>query len=233
VKKDRYLIVDDDEVIRESLAAYFEKYGIECDLAANAEEARHFLSNGQYDLLTVDVVMPGESGIELTKWIKAEFAHMPVILLTALDDAIDTVAGLEVGADDYVSKPFDFRVLLARAKAVLRRYEAEKPADTSSVKGVFDVKGRLLIIGEVEHRLNASEFAFVQALVAANGEPVSREVLFSQIFERDWNPEDRAVDNMVARLRHKIESTPETPKYVVTVRHKGYMIPPGVVEPVP
>ena len=230
MKKDRYLIVDDDEVIRDSLVIYFEKYGIDCVSAANAAEARELLSSERYDLATVDVVMPGESGIELTKWIKAEFLHMPVILLTALDDAIDTVAGLEVGADDYVSKPFDFRVLLARAKAVLRRYERSMTTEAVVEKPVFQVKSRLLQIDGTDYPLNASEFIFVEALLAAGGEPVSREILFGRIFERDWNPEDRAIDNMVARLRQKIEPAPETPKYIITVRHKGYMMPLGAFE---
>jgi len=230
VKTDKYLIVDDDEVIRDSLVAYFEKYGIDCDSAANAAEARELLSSQRYDLATVDVVMPGESGIELTKWIKSEFSHIPVILLTALDDAIDTVAGLEVGADDYVSKPFDFRVLLARAKAVLRRYEGDAGLESVVEKPVLQIKNRLLQIGDADYRLNASEFVFVETLLAADGEPVSRQVLFGQVFERDWNPEDRAIDNMVARLRQKIESAPETPTYIITVRHKGYMMPQGIFE---
>lgn len=230
MKQDKYLIVDDDEIIRDSLTAYFEKYGIECDSVGSAAQARELMATNSYDLLTIDVVMPGESGIELTRWVKSEFNHIPVILLTALDDATDTVAGLEVGADDYVSKPFDFRVLLARVKAVLRRYDGEKGGEQVAIKSALYTKDRLLNIAGTEYRLNASEFVFVRALIAADGEPVTRESLFSQIFERDWNPQDRAVDNMVARLRQKIEPAPETPKYVITVRHKGYMIPQGIFD---
>lgn len=227
MQQEKFLVVDDDEVMRASLSAYFEKYGVECDVAASAFEARQLLEAGHYDLVTVDVVMPGESGIELTRWIKAEKKHLPVILLTALDEAADTVVGLEVGADDYVSKPFDFRVLLARAKAVLRRYERPLIEEIAA-KPVFSVKGRVIEFQGQEHRLSASEFVFIEALIEANGEPVSRELLFQKIFERSWGPEDRAIDNMVARLRHKIEQGSEAPRLIITVRHKGYMIPEGV-----
>lgn len=226
----RYFVVDDDPIIREMLSQGFGKYGIECDFAENAAQARKQLSTTDYDLIIVDVVMPGESGIELTKWIKAE-KDFPVILLSGLDDPVDMVAGLEIGADDYVAKPFDFRVLLARAKAVQRRYSGSKgEVRAAEIKSTFSISHRVLNTGDSEYQLSSTEFSFIELLVNAGGDPVSREALSQTLFQRAWNLDDRAVDNLVSKLRQKIEPIPSTPRYIVTVRHKGYMIPGGVFD---
>jgi len=141
------------------------------------------------------------------------------------------LAWLEIGADDYVSKPFDFRVLLARAKAVQRRYSAAKgEARIEEKQSAFSICHRVLSNGGFEYRLSATEFGFIQLLVNANAEAVSREILSKTLFGREWNLDDRAVGNLVSKLRKKVELIPGTPRYIVTVRHKGYMIPDGVFD---
>ncbi|MEH6358222.1 MAG: response regulator transcription factor [Pseudomonadales bacterium] len=226
----KYFVVDDDLIIHEMLSQGFGKYGIECDFAKSAEEARERLKDAVYDLVIVDVVMPGENGIELTKWIKAE-KNLPVIMLSGLDDPVDMVAGLEIGADDYVSKPFDFRVLLARAKAVQRRYsEIKDAARIEEKQSAFSISHRVLSNGDSEYQLSVTEFGFIQLLVDAGAEAVSREALSKTLFGREWRLDDRAIDNLVSKLRQKVEPIPGTPRYIVTVRHKGYMIPEGVFD---
>ena len=167
------LVVDDELLIREQLSALFEKYGFNCRQAGNSKEAKEILQQKKIDLATVDVVMPGESGIELTKWIKLT-TSTPVIMVTSLDDNIDTVVGLEVGADDYIAKPFDPRVLLARVNAVLRRFSFEAPEEGSTVAIVLDLNERCLKSSRGKISLNAREVDFLKLLAVANVQSVSR-----------------------------------------------------------
>ena len=222
------LVVDDELLIREQLSALFEKYGFNCRQAGNSKEAKEILQQKKIDLATVDVVMPGESGIELTKWIKLT-TSTPVIMVTSLDDNIDTVVGLEVGADDYIAKPFDPRVLLARVNAVLRRFSFEAPEEGSTVAIVLDLNERCLKSSRGKISLNAREVDFLKLLAEANGQSVSRESLSNALFNKAWNPMDRSIDNFVARLRQKIEVNPSIPQYIATVRQIGYMIPEGLI----
>ena len=226
----KFLIVDDDEMILNRLSLFFEKHGIESAIASSASEAKDLITDNEYDLITVDVILPGESGIELTKWIKST-KNLPVVLLTSLDESIDIVLGLEIGADDYISKPFDPRVLLARINAVLRRYQ-ETGNQESQKKNIFDASKRLLKLEGIEYSLSSTEFDFVNILLSEKGRAVSREALYRKMFDKDWHPEDRAIDNIVTRLRKRIEESPQAPKYVVTVRNKGYLIPEGAINTV-
>ncbi|TQV86063.1 response regulator transcription factor [Exilibacterium tricleocarpae] len=226
----KYLIVDDDEMILNRLSLFFEKHGIESSIASNAAEAKDLIEKNSFDLVTVDIILPGESGIELTKWIKST-KGLPVVLLTSLDDSIDVVCGLEIGADDYISKPFDPRVLLARTNAVLRRYQEIGGQDMQQ-KNIFDTNKRLLKLEGIEYSLSSTEFDFVNILLSEKGKAVSREALYRKMFDKDWHPEDRAIDNIVTRLRKRIEESPQAPKYVVTVRNKGYLIPEGAINTV-
>lgn len=225
------LVVDDEQLIRHQLSILFEKYGFSCFQASSAREAKRILQRERIDLATIDVLMPGENGIEFTKWIKSTI-DIPVIMLTSLDDSIDTIVGLEVGADDYIAKPFDPRILLARVNAVIRRYNATRSADDSSAGRILlNSDQRYLKSGSKKIFLNTREFDFIRLLVDAKSTSVSREVISRAIFQKVWNPADRAIDNFVARLRQKIEVNPNTPQYIVTVRQVGYMIPEGKIEP--
>ncbi|MES9963820.1 MAG: response regulator transcription factor [Candidatus Sedimenticola sp. 20ELBAFRAG] len=225
---DKYLVVDDDEMIRNRLVHYLEKYGIECTQASDAKEAREILGENDFDLITLDILMPGESGLELIKWIKTE-KRIPVILLSSLDQTVDTIIGLELGADDYIGKPFDPRELLARTKAVLRRYR-DGDAEESGDKSQFNERERLLHIDGVDHMLSPIEGAFMRLMLTEEGAAVSRDTFCEVIFQKRWHPDDRSVDNIIARLRQKIEEHPQTPKYIVTVRNKGYMVPGGLIK---
>ncbi|KJS04365.1 MAG: hypothetical protein VR73_14560 [Gammaproteobacteria bacterium BRH_c0] len=229
MKPKKILVVDDELLMRQQLSALFEKYGFACRHAGNAREARALLQQDRFDLATIDVIMPGESGIELTKWIKGTY-NTPVIMLTSLDDNIDAVVGLEIGADDYIAKPFDPRLLLARVNAVLRRWGDRPQEDSRTGLLLLDTKERCLKSGRDRIFLSSREYAFIKLLVDAGNRSVSRETLSLEVFDKEWNPVDRAIDNFVARLRQKLEDKPSNPKYIVTVRHIGYMIPEGMIQ---
>jgi len=223
------LVVDDEKLIRQQLNTLFEKYGFSCYQAGSAREARQILQQEKIDLATVDVIMPGENGIELTKWIRTTI-NIPVIMLTSLDDNIDTVVGLEIGADDYIAKPFDPRVLLARVNAVIRRYTPQDGDEITANTLFLNTNERCLRNGNNKIFLNEREYQFIKLLIEANSKSVSRDMLSKELFHKEWNPIDRAIDNFVARLRQKIEVNPNTPQYIVTVRQIGYMIPDGRIQ---
>ncbi|MET0083326.1 MAG: response regulator transcription factor [Sedimenticola sp.] len=224
---DKYLIIDDDEMIRNRLVHFLEKYSIECTQASDAIEARKILESNNFDLITLDILMPGESGLELIKWIKAE-KSTPVILLSSLDQTVDTIIGLELGADDYIGKPFDPRELLARTKAVLRRYRGVESEE--SELNTFRSSERVLQLSGINHSLSPIECDFMKIMLSEEGNAVSRDTFCEQVFGKKWHPDDRAVDNIIARLRQKIERTPQTPKFIITVRNVGYMIPSGTIK---
>lgn len=233
----RFITVDGDSKNIENLTVFFKKYGIENDSASSVDEAKKKIEGKNYDIAILEVILPDGGGIELTKWIK-EKKGIPVILLTTLNEAIDTAIGLEIGADDYIHKPFDFRVLLARINALLRIYEISniekdkeqtEQTEQSEKINMFNIKRRALVIDGVDIALNSTEFSFMRVLIENQGKSVTRERLFEVMFEKPWNPEDRAVDNIVNRIRKKIEKQPDNPKYIITVRHKGYLIPEGVI----
>lgn len=223
------LVVDDETLMRQQLNTLFEKYGFLCLQAGSAKDAREIMLQNKIDLATIDIIMPGESGIELTKWIKSTF-HIPVIMLTSLDDTIDTVVGLEIGADDYISKPFDPRILLARVNAVIRRYTSSGISNIHINKLFLNTHDRYLRSGSKKIYLSSREYDFIKLLIQKNNKSVSRDILSRELFNKEWNPTDRAIDNFVARLRQKIEVNPNTPQYIVTVRQIGYMVPDGMIQ---
>jgi len=220
------LIVDDDEELLEELSLFLNNRGVNSISAKNAEEAKSILLRANISLLVCDVVMPGESGLELTQWaIKNQ--NIPVILLTSLDDIIDRVTGLEIGADDYVSKPFNPRELLARINAVLRRFvRAESMVDGSEFSEGFTLnKADLLISPSGErYKLRNSEAKLLRVLINNQGTPVSRQQLYGDVLQRSWNPEDRSIDNIVVRLRCKLQLEQSSPSLIQTVRQKGYLL---------
>ena len=241
MNEEKFLIVDDEEGIRRELAAYFNRYGVQTFEAGSTEEAKAVLLRERISLATVDVVMPGESGLELTRWIASE-TDVPVILLTSLDDVVDRVAGLEVGADDYLSKPFEPRELLARARAVLRRREkvisainaatnndnqeiSEHTRERVKLGGwIFNKSLRLLSHPERNDiQLGYREFLLISVLQQCAGTVVGKEELINRVYEREWNPEDRNLDNLVARLRKKVEYDSSCPQNILTMRSKGFM----------
>ena len=222
------LVVDDDADIRDSLGDYLGQNGHDVALAANAEEARACLRDGQIDLAIVDVMMPGEDGLSLCRHI-CEHVGVPVILLTALAEDMDRIIGLEIGADDYLTKPFNPRELLARIKAVLRRSAGAKHTDDATSELLcfgdfhFDLLQQKLTraTGEIVE-LSSAEARLLTLLAEAPGRVFSRETLLAQTSNRALGVFDRSIDNQIARLRKKIETDPKKPELIKTVRGGGY-----------
>jgi two-component system phosphate regulon response regulator OmpR len=222
------LLVDDDPRLRQLAARYLSEQGFRVTRAASAAEAREHLRVLDFDLMVLDVMMPGESGLELTMGLRAERApDMPILLLTARDTPEDIVAGFEAGADDYLGKPFDPRVLVARIRAMLRRVPpAAAPAVPVQLgPAVFDPARGELLVGDAPVRLTGAELALLTALAARPHEILSREALAAALELNDVN--ERAIDVQVTRLRRKIESDPREPRFLHTVRGKGYTLKPG------
>jgi two-component system OmpR family response regulator len=224
------LIVDDQRDIREPLGRYMEKQDLRVTLAANAAEARAILKRSAIDLVILDIMMPGEDGLSLCRHLR-ESANMPVILLTAKADDADRIVGLEIGADDYVIKPFNPRELLARVKAVLRRAtslpQSRQPDAGERLtfdRWTFDV-GRREIMAEdgVAVPLSTAEFRLLQALVQRAQMVLTRDQLLDITAGRDAGPFDRAIDNQISRLRKKIELDPKNPAIIKTVWGGGYV----------
>ena len=221
------LVVDDDDRIRELLKEYLARRGFRVSAASDAEGARRLLGGLRFDLLIVDVTMPGEDGFSLTRWLRAragESGTTPVLILTARGEPGDRIMGLRLGADDYLPKPFDPEELVLRVEAILRRVDAT-PAETRHVKMgrcVFDAaRGELTASGS-RIRLTESEATLLRTLAMAAHAAVDRHELAGV----NSDAGGRAVDIQVTRLRRKIEVDPANPRYLRTVRGRGYMLTP-------
>lgn len=214
------LVVDDDRRLRELLRKYLADHGYLVSTAADAGEARQHLAALAPDLIVLDVMMPGESGIELLRSLR-QGDSVPILLLTAMAETPDRIAGLEAGADDYLVKPFEPRELLLRIGGILRRTPRDKgpPRECRFGPFTFDLqRGELRRLGQIVH-LTSAEAALLVALAANPGEAVSREELAGRT-EEGGTP--RAVDVQVTRLRKKIEEDPRQPRYLQTMRGRGY-----------
>jgi two-component system phosphate regulon response regulator OmpR len=222
------LFVDDDARLRALAARYLTEQGFRITQAGSAAEARGQLRFLDFDLMVLDVMMPGENGLELTGGLRAERApSMPILLLTARDTPEDIIAGFEAGADDYLGKPFDPRVLAARIRAMLRRAAPPSTHATPLQLGaaMFDPARGELIGSNTRVRLSGAELALLMALAARPHEILSREALAGALGLDDVN--ERAIDVQVTRLRRKIEPDPREPRFLHTVRGKGYTLRPG------
>jgi two-component system phosphate regulon response regulator OmpR len=228
------LIVDDDARIRTLLQKFLIRNGFLVSVARDADQARRLLGGLDFDLIVLDVMMPGEDGLSLTADLRRRIAT-PILLLTAKSETDDRISGLEAGADDYLPKPFEPKELLLRIGAILRRMPAEPPAPASPkmlhlgpVR--YDVDRGEMWRGDVPVRLTATEAALMRIFSARPGEPLSRAQLVAQL-GRDGGPDgpgahERAVDVQITRLRRKIETDPRQPRYLQTVRGAGYMLAP-------
>lgn len=219
------LVVDDDNRLRELLRKYLADKGFRVTAAADAKQARERLAGLSFDLIVCDIMMPGESGLELTQSLRRE-SNVPILLLTAMSEAQHRIAGLEQGADDYLAKPFEPRELVLRIQNVLRRNrDAQAPAGPRRLlrfgPHAFDLDRRELKRGQEEIRLTMAEAELLAALAQRAGEAVSREELSQQ---PSAEGSGRAVDVQITRLRRKIEPDPRFPRYLHTVRGRGYML---------
>ena len=217
------LVVDDDTRLRELLRKYLTEQGFRVTAAASAGDARAKLASLAFDLLVLDVMMPGESGLDLAGSLR-QTSNVPILMLTAMGEAEDRIAGLERGADDYLPKPFEPRELVLRIRTILRRVPAEPAVGRRELRFggfSFDLDRRTLRRGSQEVRLTAGEAALLAALAHAPGQVLSREELGRQ---SDPAGGSRMVDVQVTRLRRKIEADPRFPRYLQTVRGRGYML---------
>jgi len=222
------LLVDDDGRLRALLNRFLSENGFRVTMAESAAEARDKLRFMDFDLMVLDVMMPGESGLEFTGDLRSDRAPaMPILLLTARGTPEDIVAGFEAGADDYLGKPFDPRVLLARLRAMLRRAQPA-PTPTGPLQlgpAVFDPLRGELVSPNTRIRLTGAELSLLMAFAARPHEILSREAIAAALGLDDVN--ERAIDVQVTRLRRKIETDPRDPRFLHTVRGKGYILKPG------
>jgi two-component system OmpR family response regulator len=232
-KTPHILITDDDREIRDLLSRFLEKHGFRCSQAADGRDMRRILGDAKIDLLVLDVMMPGETGLQLCAQLRADrnaaLARLPIIMLTAAGEETDRIIGLEMGADDYLPKPFSPRELLARIRAVLRRGMHEAPAGAEPLQLLLfddwriDLSGRRVSgpAGEVE--LSTGEFDLLVALAERAQRVLSRDQLLDLTKGRTAQPFDRSIDVQIGRLRRKIEADPAQPRFITTVRGGGYM----------
>jgi len=232
---ERILIVDDDAEIRSLLGSYLGRHRYHVESAADGVAMRRALARGHFDLVVLDIMMPGEDGLALCRDLRTR-SNLPVILLTALAEETDRVIGLELGADDYLTKPFGTRELLARIRAVLRRAPATLPVHANDPSECLAFDGWHLLPGRRELRdpdgvlisLTAGEFDLLLALVRSPGRVLSRDELLDLTKGRAAGPFDRSVDVQLSRLRHKIEVDPKAPTLIRTVRGGGYLLAAAV-----
>jgi len=222
------LVVDDEEPILELLRFNLEKEGYLVCEAKDGQEALNSVEKDQPDLVVLDLMLPGMDGLEICRRIRLipKYQQIPIIMLTAKGEVIDKVLGLELGADDYMTKPFSPRELLARIKARLRRMNLPEEADSHVIWGELriDVKGfRVFVRGE-ETELTPKEFELLRVLVAHPGRVYSRDDLLERIWGYEYDGDTRTVDVHVRHLRLKIERDPSNPEYIETLRGIGYRL---------
>ncbi len=238
--KPRLLVVDDEADLRNVLARYFGYNNFDVRTASDASQARALIAQAVPDLVLVDVNMPGESGLSLARWLREAHPRIGLVMLTGAADSVDRIVGLEVGADDYVTKPFETRELLARLRGLLRRMapvrDAEAPAATPASKSRvrfglcdldLDARRLLLTTDGSEVPLSAAEFDLLALFARHPNRPLNRDQIMEYGHNRSWEVFDRSIDLRIMRLRRKIEPNPEKPAVLKTVRSVGYVYVPA------
>ena len=222
----KVLVVDDEKLIVKGIRFGLEQDGMEVNAAYDGEEALEMVKANSYDIILLDLMLPKMSGFEVCQQIR-EFSDVPIIMLTAKGDDIDKIMGLEYGADDYMTKPFNILEVKARIKAILRRNEKNKVVKETLGKTMYgelgiDFEGRRVYINDVEINLTAKEFDLLELLVKDENKVYSREKLLNIIWGSDYPGDVRTVDVHIRRLREKIEETPGEPRYIHTQWGVGY-----------
>jgi two-component system, OmpR family, response regulator RegX3 len=221
----RILVVDDESSVRESVGYALEQEGFEVTLAADGEDAEGKLSDDHFDLLIIDIMMPGKSGLDICREVRSR-SPVPIILLTAKDAEVDKVVGLEVGADDYVTKPFSVRELLGRVRAQLRRRELDRSgADGAAIESgpvSIDLARHLVTVRGEPVNLTRSEFQVLRLLAENPGQVFSRKEIMEELWQTEFRGDVRACDVHISNLRQKVERDPQNPELVLTVRRVGY-----------
>jgi len=237
----RLLVVDDDASVRAMLREYLEGHAFAVAEAGSGAQMRECLERELPDAVLLDIRLPGEDGLSLAKYLRERY-DLGIIMVTASGEVIDRVVGLEVGADDYIAKPFDPRELLARVKSVLRRLQAKPPAGDAAPEAAagsqrrqrfgrctIDLESRRLFEADgSEQPMTAMEYDLIRVFLANPNRVLSRDQLLMHTRNREWEPFDRSIDIRIGRLRRKIEPEPAgEPRCIRTVRNAGYMYVPG------
>jgi DNA-binding response OmpR family regulator len=225
------LVVDDEPELCEILAEYFGGQGFTVHTAGSAAEAREIFAKQLPDLAILDIRMPGEDGLSLARWIRDRHQGVGIVMLTTAADVVDRIVGLEMGADDYLPKPFEMRELLARVKSVLRRLSEEKETQPPQQEGrmrigtcELDLAMRKLYDGDGHEKpLTAMEFDLLKVFAEHPNRALNRDQIMALAHSRDWEVFDRSIDLRIMRLRRKVERDPEKPEVIKTVRGVGYM----------
>lgn len=225
----RVLVVDDDSDVRWMIKKYLEKNNFEVDTADGGEQMREHYAKNEYAVIILDVTMPGEDGLSLARFLRSENYTGGIIMCTAATEVVDCVVGLEVGADDYVTKPFEPRVLFARVKSLIRRIHANSSAivePTENTKfGEYELNimsQQLMDADGKEVSITSMEFDLLKAFAENPNKVLNRDQLLNIAHGKDWDPYDRSIDIRITRLRKKIEQDPSKPKIIKTVRGAGY-----------
>ena len=233
VEGEKILIVDDDARLRSLLERFLSEEGYRVRSVENTEQMDRLLSREIFNLLVLDLMLPGEDGMSACRRLRGTDNQMPIIMLTAKGDEASRIQGLEGGADDYLSKPFNPRELLARIKAVLRRQAPQVPGAPAGDDDVVTFGEYSLYLGTRElkkgdemHMLTTGEFAVLKALVQHAREPLTRDKLMSLARGREWDALERSIDVQISRLRRMIEPDPAKPRYIQTVWGVGYVFVP-------
>ncbi|MDP3816189.1 two-component system response regulator OmpR [Pseudomonas sp.] len=233
VEGDKILIVDDDARLRRLLERFFEEQGYRVRAVENVEQMDRLLGRELFNLVVLDLMLPGEDGLSACRRLREANNQVPIIMLTAKGDEASRIQGLELGADDYLAKPFNPRELLARIKAVLRRQTPAVPGapgseDASVSFGEYELflGTRELKRGEEVQMLTTGEFAVLKALVQHAREPLTRDKLMNLARGREWDALERSIDVQISRLRRLIEPDPSKPRYIQTVWGVGYVFVP-------
>ena len=231
------LVVDDEPELRALLAEYFGRHGFDVKMAEDAARARETVASTVPQAVLLDISMPGENGLSLARWLRETHPFVGLLMLTTAGESVDRIVGLEMGADDYVPKPFEMRELLARTRAVLRRLQQEPPpaAQGAAVHRVafgrcaLDLERRRLTAPDgSEVEISAAEFDLLALFARHPNRPLSRDQIMEQAHNRGWDVFDRSIDLRIMRLRRKIETNPDKPEILKTVRNVGYVyVPPA------
>lgn len=229
----KVLVVDDDARLRALLERYLSEQGFQVRSAANGEQMDRLLKRENFHLMILDLMLPGEDGLSICRRLRSAENMLPILMLTAKGDEIDRIVGLEVGADDYLPKPFNPRELLARIKAILRRQTIEAPGAPSAQEDVVEfgqfslnLGTREMFKGDEYMPLTSGEFAVLKALVTNPREPMSRDKLMNMARGREYSAMERSIDVQVSRLRRMLEDDPGHPRYIQTVWGLGYVFVP-------
>lgn len=222
--KPKVLVIDDDEKLNELLKTYLEDFGFNTITAVNAQDGLKRLKKELPDIIVLDVMLPGMDGFEACKIIRQDFT-VPVIMLTARGDVTDRVVGLELGADDYLSKPFEPRELVARIHSVLRR--TQQRGDKEDVRRFgrleIDFTKRTAKLDQKDIDLTTNEFALLALMVKNPGKVLNRDQIMDELKGMDWEAYNRSVDITMSRLRHKLNDNPKNPSFIKTVWGEGYV----------